>query len=162
MFVVGTAPTFAVLGWFARRAVTAWQGRLGLLTGVALVTAGAWTAAGGLAAAGVPVPDISTRGGQPVAGVAVVADGRQTVTVTVRPDGFDPSDVAIRTGVPTTLVLHARHASGCVRTVVLADRDGEWVLPADGDVHIDLGVLAAGVVRYSWVMGMYTARLTAR
>jgi hypothetical protein len=100
---------------------------------------------------------------RPVDGeVVTVVDGRQTVIVTVRPDGFDPADVAIHAGLPTTLVLRARHASGCIRTVVIAGRTGQSILPVDGDTRVDLGVTAAGVVHYACVMGMCTAQLTAR
>jgi sulfite exporter TauE/SafE len=157
VFVAGTWPLFGMLGLLARGAVTAWRGRLRLVTGAALVAAGAWTALGGLAAAGVLLPR-AAAGGEAVP----VAGGHQTVVVTVRSSGFDPADVAVRAGVPTTLVLRAKHATGCIRTVLIAGRDGEWVLPADGDVRIDLGTPAPGVVRYSCVMGMYTARLTVR
>ncbi|WP_432992207.1 urease accessory protein UreH domain-containing protein [Dactylosporangium sp. CA-233914] len=163
VFVLGTWPLFGVLGLFARRAVTAWRGRLRLVTGAALVAAGGWTAVGGLAAAGVVVPRATVDRPLSVGGAVVsVADGHQTVVVTVRSNGFDPADVTVRAGVPTALVLRARNATGCIRTVVIAGRDGEWVLPADGDVRIDLGVRARGLVRYSCVMGMYTARLTFR
>jgi hypothetical protein len=172
VFVIGTWPLFGLLGLVARRAVTAWHGRLRVFTGAAVVVAGLWTAVGGLAVAGVPgdplrwiggaAPPTGPGGSDRVGGdVVAVAGGRQTVTVTVRSNGFDPAEVAIHAGLPTTLVLRARHATGCIRTVVIAGRNGEWVLPADGDTRVDLGVPAHGVVRYSCVMGMYSARLTA-
>ncbi|WP_433607556.1 sulfite exporter TauE/SafE family protein [Dactylosporangium sp. CA-139114] len=161
VFVVGTWPMFGLLGLVALRTATSWHGRLRRVTGAALVAAGVWTAVGGLATAGVAVPPATAvRSFTAASGVVAVADGRQTVTVTVRSNGFDPADATIRAGLPTTLVLRARHASGCIRTVVIAGRPGEWVLPADGDVHVDLGVSVPGVVRYSCVMGMYTARLS--
>jgi hypothetical protein len=35
VFVLGTSPLFALLGYAARRAATAWRGRLTVLTGLA-------------------------------------------------------------------------------------------------------------------------------
>src|SRR5882757_10045771 len=55
VFVAGTSPLFAILGYAARRAVTAWRGRLVAATGLAVVAMGIYTLNGGLALAGSPL-----------------------------------------------------------------------------------------------------------
>jgi sulfite exporter TauE/SafE len=43
VFVLGTSPLFALLGYAARRAATAWRGKLALVTGIAVVAMGLYT-----------------------------------------------------------------------------------------------------------------------
>ncbi len=55
VFVLGTGPLFAVLGYAARKAATAWRGRLAIATGVVLLLTGLYTVNGGLELAGSPL-----------------------------------------------------------------------------------------------------------
>lgn len=55
VFVAGTTPLFALLGYAARRAATAWRGRLAVATGLVVLGMGLYTLNGGLTLAGSPL-----------------------------------------------------------------------------------------------------------
>src|SRR5690606_31382587 len=88
VFVLGTSPLFAVLGYAARVAATAWRGRLALATGLVVLAMGFYTLNGGLELAGSPLA--ASRIGESIgfeppaadASAATVADGVQTLTIT--------------------------------------------------------------------------------
>jgi sulfite exporter TauE/SafE len=166
VFVLGTAPLFAVLGYAARRAATAWRGRLAVATGLVVVALGLYTINGALELAGSPLA--ATRVTQALAPAApgdtstvTVASGEQQVVLTARTGSYSPSDIRIRAGVPTTLVVVSDDAQGCVRSFLIPDRGVDEILPASGETRIALGVLEPGTLRYSCGMGMYTGTITA-
>jgi sulfite exporter TauE/SafE len=164
VFVVGTSPLFAILGYAARKAATVWRGRLVAATGVAVVAMGLYTLNGGLELAGSPLA--ASRILETVSGTATadtttttVTDGHQEVVVTASDSGYSPRTVTIKAGIPTTLIVRSDGATGCVRSFVI--RDTQTVLPESGDTRIDLGTLTAGTLRYACGMGMYTGAITA-
>ncbi|WP_240157809.1 sulfite exporter TauE/SafE family protein [Pseudonocardia broussonetiae] len=167
VFVLGTAPLFALLGYAARRAATAWRGRLALVTGLIVVAMGLFTLNGGLELAGSPVAAsrvVQAFGaGEPEPDVSAVSEqgGRQQVLITARTGSYSPASVQARAGVPTTLIVRSEGARGCVRSFLIPSRGVEEVLPAEGETRIDLGVLEPGTLRYSCGMGMYTGTITA-
>lgn len=160
VFVLGTAPLFAILGYAARKAATAWKGRLGVVTGVAVVVMGLYTLNGGLELAGAPfaasrIAEAAASDDIPADTSAVsVVDGKQTVVITARTGAYSPDNVQAQSGLPTTLVVKSDEAQGCVRSFVV--RDQQKVLPVSGETRIELGVLQAGRLDYACGMGMYT------
>ncbi|MGH3713209.1 MAG: sulfite exporter TauE/SafE family protein [Micromonosporaceae bacterium] len=173
VFVLGTSPLFAILGYAARRAATAWRGRLAVATGVVLLVVGLYTFNGGLELAGSPLAasriaasfgspadagggSSETGDGSPVS----VADGKQTVVVTAVTGAYQPAELTVKAGLPTTLVVRSENAQGCVRSFVIPSLNKQLVLPANGDTTIDLGTLKPGRLDYSCGMGMYTGALT--
>lgn len=160
VFVLGTAPLFAVLGYAARKAATAWKGRLGVVTGVAVVAMGLYTLNGGLELAGAPfaasrIAEAASSNDTPADTSAVsVVDGKQTVVITARTGAYSPDIVQAQSGLPTTLVVKSDEAQGCVRSFVV--RDQQKVLPVTGETRIELGVLQPGRLDYACGMGMYT------
>jgi sulfite exporter TauE/SafE len=166
VYVLGTSPLFAVLGYAARKAATAWRGRLAAATGLVLLTMGLITLNGGLELAGSPLaasrlaaeftngPDSSSTG------QATVADGHQIVRITASSDGYAPALTHARPGIPTTLLIHADDAQGCIRAFTVPARNIEQILPATGEVRIELGALAPGTLAYACGMGMYTGTIT--
>lgn len=167
VFVLGTGPLFAALGYAARKAATAWRSRLAVVTGLVVLAMGLYTLNGGLQLAGSPLAAnrlAETLGvsGAPAAdtSAASTADGRQTVEITARADSYSPGNVRARAGLPTTLVVHSDNVRGCIQSFVIPDRDVEKILPPQGDTTIDLGVLEPGQLRYACGMGMYTGLIT--
>jgi hypothetical protein len=166
-FVLGTSPLFAALGYAARRSTTALRGRLAVLAGVAVLVAGLWSINAGLTLRGSSFTLASAwrslRGAQPAAAtdVPVTADGHQRVVITVRPRSYSPSRLAVRAGVPTTLVLHSDGANGCTSAIVFPTLGLERMLPEEGDTVIDIGPLRAGTHRFSCAMGMYGGTIEA-
>jgi uncharacterized protein len=164
VFVVGTGPLFAILGYAARKAATAWRGRLAAVTGVIVFGIGLYTLNGGLELAGSPLAAsrIAETAGftdSPADTTsASTAGGRQTVVITARTGSYSPDNVQVRSGVPTTLVVESDDAQGCVRSFVI--RDEQKVLPVRGETRIDLGVLQPGRFDFACGMGIYTGHLT--
>jgi sulfite exporter TauE/SafE len=149
VFVLGTSPLFAVLGYAARKAATLWRGRLVAATGVAVIAMGLYTLNGGLELAGSPLAAsriAETPPGTATADPATttVTDGQQQVVITASAHGYSPRIAAITAGIPTTLIVRSAGAAGCVRSFVIGDT--QTVLPESGDTHIDLGTPSTAAV----------------
>lgn len=173
VFVLGTGPLFAVLGYAARKAATVWRGRLALVTGLVVLGMGLFTLNGGLELAGSPMaasrllnthpagtPPAANGPVVPAASVVSTVNGHQTVTITARSDAYTPDNVQVRAGLPTTLVVRSDGAKGCIRSFTIPSRDVEEILPTRGDTRIELGVLQSGQLDYACGMGMYTGTLS--
>lgn len=166
VFVLGTSPLFALLGYAARKAAGIWNGRLALATGLAVLAMGLFTLNGGLELAGSPwsASRLGTSIGLTSAATdtetVTVRDGKQEVVITARSHGYSPKNVEIQSGIPTTLVVRSDGASGCIRMFTIPSRGEEQVLPTDGDTRIELGSLDPGQLPYVCGMGMYTGTLT--
>ena len=166
-FVLGTSPLFAALGYAARRSATALRGRLAVLAGVAVLVAGLWSINAGLTLRGSSFTLASVwqslRGAHPgpATDVPLASDGQQRVVITVRPRGYTPSRLAVRAGVPTTLVLRSDGADGCTSAIVFPTLGLQRMLPEEGDTVIDVGRLRPGTHRFTCAMGMYGGTLEA-
>lgn len=165
VFVLGTGPLFALLGYAARKAATAWRGRLAALTGVVVLATGLYTLNGGFELAGSPLSAsrlAQTVFGEPTADTSTVTTqaGSQVAVITARTGSYSPRNVQVRAGVPTTLVVRSEGATGCVRSFVISSRSIQKVLPSNGETRIELGTLQPGKLRYACGMGMYTGFLT--
>ena len=163
VFIIGTSPLFALLGYAVRRAATVWRGRLVAATGIAVVAMGLFTLNGGLELAGSPLA--ASRIVESFSGTATadpsattVSDGHQQVVVTATENGYSPHLTQIRAGIPTTLVVRSQGAAGCVRGFVIGG--SQTILPESGDTAIDLGTPKPGTLHYACVMGMYTGAIT--
>jgi len=163
VFVIGTSPLFAILGYAARKAATLWRGRLVAATGVAIVAMGLYTLNGGLELAGSRFA--ASRIAETFSGTATadptrttVTNGHQEVVITAARSGYSPPNAEIAAGIPTTLVVRSESAAGCVRAFTIGDT--ETVLPESGDTRIDLGTPTPGTLHYACGMGMYTGAIT--
>jgi sulfite exporter TauE/SafE len=168
VFVIGTGPLFAVLGYAARKAATVWRGRLAAATGVVVIVTGLLTLNGGLELAGSPLAashlaaDLATTSdsSHTATAASTITDGHQTVTITAASDGYNPSTTRARAGIPTTLLIHSAGAEGCIRAFTIPELNVQHILPATGDTRIDIGPLHPGTLGYVCGMGMYTGTIT--
>ena len=78
--------------------------------------------------------------------------------LTASPGSYSPANIALRAGIPTTLLVHSDGASGCITAFII--RGKQWILPESGDTSIDLGVLQPGQIGFTCAMGMYSGVLT--
>ncbi|MGY1946261.1 urease accessory protein UreH domain-containing protein [Nocardia asiatica] len=166
VFVLGTSPLFAILGYAARVAATAWRGRLALATGLVVLGMGVYTLNGGLELAGSPLAasriaeSIGVNPPPADASVATVADGVQTLTITASTGSYSPKNIEATSGVPTTLVVKTSGTQGCIRSMVFPSLGITTTLPTSGETRIDLGVLQPGRLDYTCGMGMYSGMIT--
>ncbi|KRB73136.1 hypothetical protein ASE01_20405 [Nocardioides sp. Root190] len=167
VFVVGSAPLFTLIGYAANKAATAWKGRLAAATGIVVLASGLYALNGGLTLMDSPFAAknlTATLGiGQPAvpdSSTVSVAAGQQTGVITVTPGRYSPDNLAIKAGVPTTLVFRSDNARGCVAALVIPSLGVQTVLPENGDTKIDLSTPEAGRIDYSCAMGMYSGTIT--
>ncbi|SFN29794.1 Uncharacterized conserved protein [Nocardia asteroides] len=166
VFVLGTSPLFAILGYAARVAATVWRGRLALATGVVVLAMGFYTLNAGLELAGSPLA--ASRIGESIgfeppaadASAAVVADGVQTLTITAKTGSYGPQNIEAVSGVPTMLVVKTNGTHGCVRSMVFPSLGITTTLPTSGETRIELGTLQPGRMDYTCGMGMYSGMIT--
>lgn len=173
-FVLGTAPLFAVLGYAARRSATMLRGQLAKAAAVAVVVAGVLSINAGLVLSGssttlatmwTSVADRQAANPAPSPAAAAAAtpsdDGVQRIVVTVSDTGYNPAVVRVKAGVPTQVTFRTDSTQGCTRSLVVPSLKIGRQLPATGDTTLDLGQLAAGRLRYTCGMGMYSGTIEA-
>lgn len=175
LFVVGTSPLFAALGYGLRRSADLLRGYLGKAAAIAVIVAGVLSINSGLVlngssftlerawdrVAGRDDMGMSMETGEaemPMADdSAVTTDpaGIQHVLIEVKPRSYSPSRVQVRAGVPTKLTLRTKGNRDCTRGFVIPAMNLERTLPETGDTEIDLGTPAAGRIDYVCSVGMY-------
>lgn len=166
VFVLGTAPLFAVIGYAARRSTRWLRGRLGVLAGVAVLVAALLSVNAGLVLrdssftlAGALRSVTGSESAPAVAAPPAGADGIQRVVVDVHETWYSPSSVTARAGVPTELIMRTDGNRGCTSTLVMGSLGVQRLLPFTGDTRIELGMLDPGTYRYTCGMGMYSGSI---
>lgn len=161
LFVLGTSPTFFVLGfvatqlrgpsgqWFTRGAVV-------LMLILAVISFN-----GGLVALGSPLAPSRILAkvfpgsfGMPVA--AQVVDGRQEITMQASAQGYSPNYFTAQSGQPIRLKLITHETLSCSRLFTIPNLGIEQQLPLTGETVIDLPAQPTGEVFFTCSMGMYS------
>lgn len=179
LFVLGTSPLFAALGYGLRRSADLLRGYLAKAAAVAVIVAGVLSINSGLVLNGSSFtlerawdrvlgrddtamtmdPDMDMDKGQmPMAdnsAVTVDGGGTQHILIEVKPTAYSPSRVQIRAGLPTMLTLRTNGGRECTNGFVIPAMNLERSLPERGDTMIDLGKPAAGRIDYVCSVGMY-------
>lgn len=171
VFVLGTAPLFAGLGYLARRSATALRGRLVVLSGAAVLVTAFLSVNAGLVLLDAPITlrsPFSFGGGSaqaspPPAGNAASvtpSDGSpQRLVVDVGDSSYTPSALQARAGSPVQLVLRTDNTVGCTRSIVIPKLNLEESLPETGETVLELGKLKPGRLRFTCGMGMYSGTI---
>jgi len=170
VFVLGTAPLFAALGYLARRSATALRGRLAVLAGVAVLVTGFLSVNTGLILLDAPVTlrsplsfggDSSAQAaGLPQTETSAPADGSpQRLVVNVKDSSYSPSSLKAKAGSPVQLVLRTDNTVGCTRSIVVPKLNLEESLPETGETVLELGTLKPGKLRFTCGMGMYSGSI---
>jgi sulfite exporter TauE/SafE len=185
LFVLGTSPLFAALGYGLRRSADLLRGYLGKAAAVAVIVAGVLSINSGLVLRGSSFTlerawdrvlgrddtnmsmntdtgmdmDMDMGGSDmPMAdnsAVTVDAAGVQHIRIEVRATSYSPSRVQARGGLPTKLTLQTSGNRDCTRGFVIPAMNLERTLPETGETMIDLGTPAAGRIDYVCSAGMY-------
>jgi sulfite exporter TauE/SafE len=177
IFVLGTSPLFAALGYAVRRSGNLLRGYLGKAAAVAVIVAGLLSINSGLVLSGSSftlegawdrvrgADDTHTNNTDTADGAMPPGDGSSAVTmdpagiqqvlIEVGKRSYQPSRVGVRAGVPTRLILRTRGLSACTNGFVIPSAGIERSLPATGDTAVDLGTLKPGRIDYTCSMGMY-------
>ena len=183
LFVLGTSPLFAALGYGLRRSADLLRGYLAKAAAVAVIVAGVLSINSGLVLSGSSFTleqardrvlgrddtnmtmdtekDMDMDMGQsdmPMAdnsAVTVDAAGVQHIRIEVGATSYSPSRVQARGGLPTRLTLRTNGNRDCTRGFVIPAMNLERTLVETGDTVIDLGTPAPGRIDYVCSAGMY-------
>lgn len=169
-FVLGTSPTFMVLGFLATRlrgrlqqVFTLAAAALILLLGVLSINAGLNVLGSPLAPERVLASLFGGGGhGQPVA--AQVVNGVQEVTINARDNGYAPSYFSATSGQPLRVRVLTDQTYGCSRIFTIPSLGIEAMLPVTGERVFDLPPQPEGYLFFTCSMGMYsgTIRITGQ
>ena len=173
VYVLGTAPLFAVIGYLARRSATALRGRLAVLAGAAVLISAVLSVNTGLVLLDAPVTlrsPFSTGDGTSAqaadlpptetSAAAAPDDGSpQRLVVNVGDSSYSPSSLKAKAGSPVQLVLRTNETFGCTRSIVVPKLNLQETLPETGETVLDLGTLKPGKLRFTCGMGMYSGSI---
>lgn len=90
-----------------------------------------------------------------------IENGVQIVELAAKNNGYSPSTLRVRSGIPTQLVVTTNNITGCAQGFVFRQFNIDETLPRTGDTTFELGTLTQGKYKYSCSMGMYTGRIEA-
>ncbi len=161
LFVLGTSPTFFVLGFVAtqlRGPAGRWftRGAVALILILAFVSFN-----GGLTALGSPLAPSRIiaslfPGSFGIPTPATVVDGKQEITMDVSAKGYTPNYFTAQSGQPIRLKFITNDTFSCARLFTIPSLGIDQELPLTGETVIDLPAQKAGDVYFTCSMGMYS------
>lgn len=168
-FVLGTSPTFFVLGFLASKIRAQYQKTFALIAALLILFLGVVSLDGALNLLGLPSPSqvvtaFLQPGGfggfdTPPSNASFVAantvSGIQEITLNALDHGYQPAYFSARSGQPLRLKLQTNNTYGCTRSFVIPNQGIRKILPTTGEVVIDLPAQKPGNLRFTCGMGMY-------
>lgn len=185
VFVLGTFPLFAAIGYAAARWAVALGGRIAKVTAVVVLAVGFYSLNAALTLGGAPVsagkvlaavsgpaapaaaqarngppaaPGSATIVGPQIPGQEAPAIGSQEVEIEVLDTDYRTPD-PVQAGRPTVLTLVTDGTRGCTRGFVIPSLGIEEILPETGKTEVDVGILKPGRLEFTCSMGMYGGTL---
>ncbi len=164
VFVIGTSPLFAAIGFLVRRGAQRLRRLVAIGSGLVVLASGLVAIDTGLVLADAPFSFSDGLqqlfGPEPeVAAPPVGADGIQHLVVNVGNSSYSPSRLTAVAEVPTDLTFRTNGNRGCTSVTVIPSLGLQRSLPSTGDDTIDLGQPQAGNLRYTCGMGMYSGSI---
>lgn len=160
LFVLGTSPTFFVLGFLATQLRGKLQAAFAVIAALLVLGMGILAIDNGLNLADAPfspsrmVQALLPAREEPTR--AVVVDGVQEITVNVVTNGYTPSVLAAEANKPIRLNLDTNNTFSCARAFLIPSLGVQEILPETGRVTVDIPPQPAGQLRFTCAMGMYT------
>lgn len=153
-FVLGTSPTFFILGFIYERLQKALNTKFYILASILLIVMSLITLNGGLGLIG----SIYTfQNFLEVSKVDVVVNNNlQEVTINVYSNGYTPNSINLKKGIPTKLILNSQNVQGCARAFTIPKMGISKILPVTGTETVTFVPLNSGPLVFSCSMGMYT------
>src|SRR5258708_3456788 len=168
-FVLGTSPTFFVLGFLATRVRGQFQKVFAVAAAFLIMSLGLVSLNAALNLLGLPSPSSIVTAllqpgglggfGAPPQGAKLVAanvvNGVQEVTINTLDYGYQPSYFSARSGQPIRLKLETNNTFGCTRSFVIPSQGIHRILPETGETVIDIPAQQPGYLCFTCGMGMY-------
>ena len=159
VFALGTAPGLLALAAVPELTSGRRQVRVLQVVGVVVLAFALLNVSSGLQLLGVR-GSATTAFGQTISDNVSVADGVQTVRMTLVRGGYEPADTVLYAGMPTTWLIDAKSQLDCSAFLRVPSL-GVSVDLKQGPNTVALPALDPGVVPFTCVMGMYSGNLVA-
>jgi hypothetical protein len=163
VFVLGTSPTFFVLGFLVTRLRGQLQRLFTLVTAALILFLGLLSLNGGLNLIGSPLaPErlltslFQTRGGPPA---AQTVNGVQEMVINVNYQGYQPANWRAESGKPLRLRMLTHETYSCALAFTIPSLGLERMLPFTGETVIDLPPQPEGYLFFTCSMGMYSGTI---
>jgi sulfite exporter TauE/SafE len=167
-FVLGTSPTFLVLGFLASRIRGKYRSLLAMAAALAILFLGILAIDGGLNLLGSPAAPsrvlASLNQRLPTytvqeAAQAIVVDGVQELNISVGDYGYSPNSWIVASGQPIRLRLSTYNNYGCTRAFVIPSLGIQEILPETGETIVDLPAQQSATLYFTCGMGMYNGTI---
>ncbi len=161
-FILGTSPTFFVIGFLWSKASEQLKGWFDKVAATLLILLAVMSINGGLGVMGSIYTlqnfwkAMTTPIGAKAAVVAPVVSGVQEITIKVASTGYSPSGIKLKKGMKTKLTLVTNKTAGCSRAFMIPSLGIQRILPETGQQVIEFTPIKAGPLVFSCSMGMYT------
>ncbi len=162
-FVLATMPYFFGLGWVTTKLGDVFQQRFLKFAAVVLIYLGVISINGGLNLVGSPVTlqtvwqSVASSNGQQNTNMSVVpANGVQTATINVFANGYNPTYVQLKSGVPVKLNLVAQSGLGCTSIFRIPQLGIQVSLQQNPNQVVTFTPTQPGRITYTCGMGMYS------
>jgi sulfite exporter TauE/SafE len=164
-FVLGTSPTFFVLGFAATQLRGKVQQAFAALTALLILGLGIYSVDAGLRLVDSPLAPsraIASLLRPTTTGEVEVVNGAQELTINVTGQGYSPNMFTVESGQPIRLRLVSRETYGCALAFYVPSHNILQVLPATGTTFIELPAQQPGRVDFMCSMGMYRGVIYVR
>jgi uncharacterized protein len=164
-FILGTIPTFFVLGFVATQVRGKARHAFVFVAALLVLGLGFFSLNNGLKLANAPfVPSRVIAGmfgprSLDTATGAEEVDGVQELTINVLPTSYSPNYFVAEAGKPIRLWMESNGNYGCTRSFTIPSLGINTVLPETGRVPIDIPAQAAGTLNFTCGMGMYSGSI---
>lgn len=162
-FVLGTSPTFFILGFIYQRLSSVFGSWFYKLSAALLIIMAIITLNAGIGLTGSIYTlqnfyqALATDYSKPIElNNAKQNNGFQEVTISVASYGYTPNNISLKKGVPTKLYLQTNQTQGCSRAFTIPSLGISKVLPITGTTTLEFVPLKSGPLAFSCSMGMYT------
>ena len=166
-FVLGTSPTFFVLGVLFSKLGEKFQSLFYKVAATVLVTMAIFSINGGISLMGsiytiqnfIKAAKVSfSKTGLPQVAGAVARDrqGVQEVRIDVSSNGYSPQHITLKKSVPARLILTTNGTNGCARAFTIPSLRLQKILPVTGTETLEFTPTKAGPLVFTCSMGMYT------
>jgi len=160
-FILGTMPTFFVLGFAATQMRGQARQAFALVAALLVLGLGLYSVDSGLKLANSPfVPSRAVASLFEPRGINTAArptevNGVQQININVLGNGYSPNFFAAQAGKPIRLVMVSNGTYGCTRSFTIPSLGFRTILPETGQVPIDIPAQQAGTLYFTCGMGMY-------
>lgn len=163
IFILGTSPTFFVLGFLATRIRGRYQKVFALATASLILFLSLVSLNAGLNLLGSPLApervlaalfQVNTVTAKPE-----IVDGVQELTINASSNGYSPNYWSVNNQQPVRLRMVSNNNYGCTLSFTIPSLGIQRSLPINGEEIIDLPPLPEGYIFFSCSMGMYNGTI---